>query len=189
MDLDIEKANGLPPVERDDARLLILGTFPGRLALERRQYYPDPRNKFWEIMGRLFGAARDIAYEERLCCLKANGIAIWDVVAACQRQGSSDSGMKRSSIEVNDFGKFLDRHRRIAVICFNGKRAKEIWDDKVLSPTVSSRLRYAVLPNSAGPNTRMTCADGTIIKLTFGEKLSRWRSVLCREVGCNRTST
>lgn len=180
MDLDIGKANGLPPVEPDDARLLILGTFPGELAIKRREYYAERRNKFWEITGRLLGASRDLLYEERLCRLESKGIALWDVVAACQRQGSVDSAMQQSSIEVNDFVRFLDRHARIAVICFNGKKAKEIWDDYVvpsLFPNVPRRLCYWVLPCTSGNNTHMT----------FDEKLSSWRSVLCKELGCNQT--
>ena len=135
MNLAIEEASGLDPVAGDDARLLILGTFPGPLALKCGQYYPDRRNKFWEIMGRLFGASRDLDYEERLCRVIAKQIAIWDTIAACQRHGGSDSEIQWPSVKVNDFQVFLSKHIHIAVVCFNGKKAKQIWDDKVLFRT------------------------------------------------------
>ena len=46
---------GFPPVVDDDARVLILGSFPSALSLVTRQYYANPRNAFWPIVGELFG--------------------------------------------------------------------------------------------------------------------------------------
>ena len=38
---------GFPPIVDDDARVLILGSFPSALPLVAHQYYANPRNAFW----------------------------------------------------------------------------------------------------------------------------------------------
>ena len=45
-----------PPIVSQKSKVLILGTMPGAASLKAKQYYADPRNAFWRIMGRLIGA-------------------------------------------------------------------------------------------------------------------------------------
>ncbi|MDP1927725.1 MAG: DNA-deoxyinosine glycosylase, partial [Thiobacillus sp.] len=42
-----------PPIADLHARVLILGSLPGQVSLQRQQYYAQPQNAFWKIMGRL----------------------------------------------------------------------------------------------------------------------------------------
>ena len=42
---------GLPAVCGDSPRVLILGSFPSEMSLARQEYYGNPQNKFWRIMG------------------------------------------------------------------------------------------------------------------------------------------
>ena len=58
-----------PPVARADARVLILGSLPGEESLRRGEYYANVQNRFWWIMGQIFGAGPDLPYAVR--CTRA----------------------------------------------------------------------------------------------------------------------
>jgi hypoxanthine-DNA glycosylase len=63
---------GFPPVVDDDARVLILGSFPSAQSLATRQYYANPRNAFWPITSELFGFEPSAPYERRLAALQSH---------------------------------------------------------------------------------------------------------------------
>src|SRR5690606_38788127 len=102
-----------PPIARRDARVLILGTAPSLQSLARRQFYGHPQNAFWRIMGELFDAGLELPYSQRKRRLTAQGIAVWDVLAECERPGSMDHDIAAASIRPNDFATFFAQHRRI----------------------------------------------------------------------------
>ena len=159
-----------PPVAAADARLLILGSIPGRESLRQQQYYAHPRNAFWPIIMEVFGAAPDLAYSERLRLLTDHGIALWDVIDQCRRPTSLDSDIDPVSVQVNDFARFLAAHRHIATICFNGTTAEATFRRRIL-PFLDLQHRTLALlrlPSTSPANAGCSYAD----------KLARWRSVL-----------
>src|SRR5687768_14083293 len=95
-----------PPVERRDARLVILGSLPGRKSLALQQYYAHPQNAFWKIIAQVFAAEWPLPYTRKLKILTANRIALWDVLAAATRPGSLDSSIVRATARANDFAAF-----------------------------------------------------------------------------------
>jgi TDG/mug DNA glycosylase family protein len=60
------KCIGFDPVSDGNTRALILGTMPSAESLRCGEYYANPRNSFWTIMGTLIGAHPKIPYDERL---------------------------------------------------------------------------------------------------------------------------
>ncbi len=123
---------GFPPVAREDARVLVLGSMPGAASLAAGRYYAHPRNAFWPIAGALFGFGADAPYDERLAGLTAAGVALWDVLAACERPGSLDAAIDRATARTNDFVAFFAAHPRLSAVACNGGAAHELFRRRVL---------------------------------------------------------
>jgi len=166
----VEVSVGFPPIEDAAARVLVLGSLPGVKSLEMREYYAQPYNAFWRIMGELVGAGPELEYPARLVRLRAHGIAVWDVLAAGEREGSLDSAIVPASIVVNDFGAFFARHRELRSICFNGNTAAGLFKRKVLP---GLEPQWAAIERRTLPSTSPAYAS-----LRFEQKLARWREAL-----------
>ena len=162
-------SRGFAPLVGTRVRLVILGSLPGRASLAARQYYAQPRNAFWPLMGELFGAGPQLAYPARVAVLTARGIAVWDVCAAARREGSLDAAIDRDSVRVNDFGGFFAAHPGVEQLVFNGQAAAELYRRRVL-PALAAP--WAALPARTLPSTSPAHAT-----LPFAEKLRRWRSI------------
>ena len=75
------------PLSHPTAKVLLLGSMPGKASLEAGQYYAHPRNAFWPLMEALLGVPSTWSYEKRTMELMNQGIAVWDVLSACSRTG------------------------------------------------------------------------------------------------------
>lgn len=162
--------SGFPPIADAHARVLILGSLPGQVSLQRQQYYAHPHNSFWKIMGQLFDAGPELAYAERAQRLMQNGIALWDVCAAAQRPGSLDAAIVHTSVVPNDFAAFIESHPNIALIGFNGGKAADLYRRLVQPglPATPSAIRTETLPSTSPAHAAMS----------FEDKLARWAAML-----------
>ena len=159
----MNKSQGFPPAARADARILVLGSMPGVASLEASQYYAFPRNAFWSIMGDLFGAGPQLDYPRRLDVLNDNRIALWDVIQACVRPGSLDSAIRDEGMETNDFQGFFERHPHIRHVCFNGRKAEDLFRKRV-QPGLAANCEYHLLPSTSPANAGKS----------YAEKLEAW---------------
>lgn len=164
------RAVGFGPRAGPDARVLILGSLPGRRSLELQQYYGATQNAFWRIMAEITGVPAAADYEIRVAGLLAKRIALWDVLASAHRPGSLDANIDRRSLIVNDFVTFFARHPRIERICCNGTTALVLYRRLVL-PTLPAARR--ALPLIGLPSTSPAHAS-----MRYAEKLRRWRAAL-----------
>lgn len=160
------------PIEAPDAKVLVLGSMPGVASLTAGRYYAHPQNRFWPIMGAAVGAGPELAYEQRLQRLRAAGIALWDVLAACEREGSLDSAIRDETAVANDFPGFLARHRQVRTLLFNGAKAEHAFRRFVLKPLARPDLILRRLPSTSPANASQRNET----------KWSAWREAL-REAG------
>lgn len=154
------------PVSSPQARVLILGSMPGKRSLEMQQYYAHPQNAFWRIMAEIFEFNVHSPYQERIQHLRDRGVALWDVLAACTRESSLDSDIVESSIIANDFPAFLSQHPLIEHIYCNGARSFQSFLRHV-RPDLSDK--YLEIPVTQLPSTSPAYAA-----MDFQAKLDTW---------------
>lgn len=156
--------SGLPPIVGGQPTTLFLGNAPSVLSLARQQYYGNPRNAFWPIMGSLLGFAADAPYPQRTAALVAAGHAVWDVLAFCRRTGSLDSAVERESMVVNDFETFFATWPTIRRVYFTGGAAQINYRRLAFAPP---EVEYVRLPSTSPAHT-----------VPFAVKLAAWRAAL-----------
>lgn len=111
--------HGLAPVAGPATRLLVLGSFPGAASLRAQQYYGHPRNHFWPILSALWNTdLMTMPYADRLSAMQARGLGLWDVYAACRREGSLDSTI--TDAVPNDLPGLAARLPQLQAIAHNG---------------------------------------------------------------------
>ena len=136
----------------EDARVLILGSMPGIRSLELNQYYGHPRNLFWAFMGEICGASPELDYQSRVEVLEQSGIALWDVLKHCEREGSLDADIVTSSEIPNDIPGLLNAYPAIRVLAFNGKKAEKTFRKYILLALPNREFKWLSLPSTSPAN-------------------------------------
>ena len=163
------RAESFDPIVGPEPQVLILGSMPGADSIRAKQYYAHPRNAFWRILADL-GIAPGDTYNERITALSRRGVALWDVLKACEREGSLDSGIVHASEKPNDIPGLLRKHPTIHALFFNGGKAERAFRRHVL-PKLAEHQCEAVsqrrLPSTSPAHT-----------IPYERKLAAWRAVL-----------
>ena len=157
-----KRRRGLPPIVADDAHVLILGSFPSEASLAARQYYAHPRNHFWPVLSALLNEPLvAMSYPARTARVRAHGIAIWDTIVTCEREGSLDAAIRNA--ERGAIARIRRVARDLRVVCFNGgtaARAEPSWRE-------------------AGYTTLVLPSTSPAYTLPLAEKVGRWRALMC----------
>ena len=160
---------GLPPIAAPDARVLVLGSAPSVLSLQRGEYYGNPQNAFWRLMAELTGRPPGESYEARKRMLTEARIALWDVLASAERPGSLDTSIVATTAVVNDFGAFFAGHPLVRAVYFNGRTARAFWDRRVEGrQALPAGLALTTLPSTSPANAA----------LRFEQKVVTWTAVV-----------
>lgn len=144
------RIKGFAPIVFDDSEVLLLGTLPGVLSLERGFYFADEGNYFWEFFCEYADCEKPQNMDDAILILKKVKVALWDVYESATREDknaketSSDSDI--SQVVWNDLQTFLKVHPNIKRIGVMGKKA---YQDIIKQyPDISVEC----LPSTSGSN-------------------------------------
>ncbi len=157
-------------VARPNAKILILGSMPGDVSISATEYYAHPRNFFWDFMQQLLGIPRDLEYEMRLQLLQDKGVALWDVLGFCHREGSLDSNIDKETEQPNAIPELLGSCPNIKAVFFNGQKAYASFKRHILNtnPEIAEKYDLVVLPSTSPANA----------SIKPKEKLDSWARIL-----------
>lgn len=153
------------PIIDTNCTILILGTMPGIQSLVKQEYYSNERNAFWKIIYFLFGQPICRDYEKKKEFLLQHNIALWDVLKACNREGSSDADIKNPI--PNDFVSLFAEYPHIKTVYFNGGPAEKLFKKYVEKNHVRFRKAFYRLPSTS---------PAYVAK--FEDKLNQWKLIL-----------
>lgn len=152
------------PIIDSNCRIIILGTMPGIRSLEKQEYYGHERNTFWRIICALFNHETINEYSQKRELLLKQHIALWDVLQACEREGSLDSNIKNPI--PNDFKTLFEAYPNIKVIYFNGEPAEKLFNKLVVKKIGKIPLTTYRLPSTSPANA-----------IPFEHKLKHWQLI------------
>lgn len=141
-----------PPVAGPDSRVLILGSFPSVRSREEGFFYGHPRNRFWPLMAALYGEDVPQTIPARRALILHHGLALWDVIASCHIEGSSDASV-RDAVPV-DIGRVLSVADIRRVVC-NGALAGKLYA-RYLQQAVG--LEAIIAPSTSPANAAWSLA-------------------------------
>ena len=112
------------PVYDKNSKILILGSLPSVRSRADGFYYGHPQNRFWRLMSVLYHEEFPQTSEDKKQFLLKHGIALWDVIASCEIENSSDSSIRNAV--PNDLDRIL-KNAEIRMIYTNGKAADKLY--------------------------------------------------------------
>lgn len=152
----------LDPLVDNSSKILILGTMPGDQSIAKQQFYGNKGNHFWKIIFTIFNEDYSQSYEDRKIFLKKYKIALWNVLASCIREGSSDS--KITNETVNDFVNFHKQYPNIQYVFFESKSAAKFF---YKYSTPQAGISYHTLPSTSGLHAG----------ISFNQKVEMWKII------------
>jgi TDG/mug DNA glycosylase family protein len=114
----------IPPVYNKNSEILILGSFPSVKSREGQFFYHHKQNRFWKVLSAVVNDVLPETVDEKKEFLLRNHIAVWDVIASCDIEGSSDSSIKNAV--PNNFSDIL-KAAPIRQIYTNGGTAYKLY--------------------------------------------------------------
>lgn len=150
----------------NSSTILILGSMPGVKSLEEQQYYAHPQNRFWKMLGYIFGVSNlsQTPYKKKLEILLLNNIALWDIIKSCVREGALDSNI--TDVIPNDIRNLLKKYPNIKTICLNGGKSYSVF--KKYFPDLLEKYTCHKMPSTSPANARFS----------LNKLIEEWASVI-----------
>lgn len=113
------------PIVSPGSRILILGSFPSVKSREVSFFYGHPQNRFWPMLARIFDESIPTSREEKTSLILRHSLALWDAIAACDIEGSSDASVRNA--QPVDIRCVLDVAPIERVLC-NGTLSAKLYE-------------------------------------------------------------
>jgi len=145
MEKDTQYIYSFDAIVPKNSKILILGSIPSVSSLEKRKFYGNEKNRFWNVLYYLLEQKpADLYYAEKIDFLHRHNIALWDVIKCCKREGSLDSNIKDE--QPNDIKSLIKESGTINHVFFNGTKAKDVYKKYF---EYQSDLQYTLLPSTS----------------------------------------
>lgn len=152
---------GLGPWVDEHSEILILGSLPSDVSIREQAYYQNKsNNSFWKLMHGLFGEGPDSKK-----FLMNHHIALWDCLAAANREGSLDSNISGGE-RPNNIPQLLESHSSIKRIVINGKSKAKKYFDRYFS-ALYNHIDVIIVSCSSNANS-----------IEFEAKLEDWKKIM-----------
>ena len=136
----------IKPIYNSQSKVLILGSFPSVKSREQGFFYGHPQNRFWKVLAKLKNEKIPDSINEKKDFLIKNQIAVWDVLASCEIEGSADSTIKNA--KPNNLNVIL-QNSEVKRIFVNGKAAKKYYDKYIKNQI---KIDATLLPSTSPAN-------------------------------------
>lgn len=130
----------------EKSKILILGSFPSVKSREQNFFYGHPQNRFWKVISAIFNKTTPGSISQKKNIILENRLALWDVIASCDIDGSSDSSI--TNVVANDLSKILSL-ADIEKVCCNGTTAYQLYQ-KYSFPKIG--IKAIKLPSTSPAN-------------------------------------
>lgn len=145
--------HNIDPIYDKNSKILILGSFPSVKSRAAGFPYSHRQNRFWPLMAKLLNVPLPEDSEAKRQMLLDAGIALWDVIASCEIEGSADSSIEE--VTPNDLLPLI-QDSRIHRVFTNGGTADRLYRRFCLPKT---GLPARFLPSTSPANARMKLDD------------------------------
>ena len=136
---------GFDPIIAEKPQVMILGSMPSVTSLQLHQYYGYRHNRFWRILSAYFAMPIE-TYEQKTEIILRRHLVLWDVIHACEREGSLDSSIHHEI--VNPIDQLIQTYPKIHTVICNGKKSEALYQRHF----AHLPLRRMYLPSTSNAN-------------------------------------
>ncbi len=140
--------HGFPPLIDVSNKILILGSFPSRKSREESFFYMHKQNRFYALLSMIFeDDFVNIDTQGKIRLLKKHGIGLYDVIEACEIDGSKDSSIR--NVKPTDILSLI-KNTKIRHVFLNGRKANDLF----LKYNPDLNIPSTYLPSTSPANAR-----------------------------------